>query len=73
MKKSTAVSVSILILLYFLSYGLFRQTHVENWEKDQKDYVIFPENGTFLYYFFRPASYLDGKLTGMNFHIGQHK
>ena len=73
MKKSTLISVAILILLYVLSYGWFRQTHLETWEKDDKDYVIFPTDKTFLYYFFRPLALIDGKLTGINFHIGQHR
>lgn len=73
MKKSSLIAVTILVLLYLFSYGWFRQTHLERWEKDGKDYVIFPENNAFLYYFFRPMTYLDAKVTGMNFHIGQHR
>ncbi len=72
MKKSTLISVAILLLLYVASYGWFRQTHIETWEKNGKDYVIFPED-KFLYYLFRPLSLIDGKLTGMSFHIGQHR
>lgn len=59
-------------MLYVASYGVFRQTHIETWEKDGNEYVIFPEN-KFLYYLFRPLSLIDGKLTGMGFHIGQHR
>lgn len=73
MKKSTLISVAILLFLYLASYGVFRQTHIETWEKDGKEYVIFPEDKIFLYYLFRPLSMIDGKLTGMNFHIGQHR
>lgn len=72
MRKTTLSSVILLFLLYSLCYGVFRQTHRETWEKDGKDYVIFPEN-KFLYYLFRPLSLIDGKITGINFHIGQHR
>ena len=71
MKKIILVSI-IIILLYFLSYIIFRQTHIEIWEKDEQAYVIFPEN-KIVYYIFRPATYLDEKLTDMKFHIGQHR
>ena len=67
-----ALAVLCLLLLYALGYGLFRQYHVEVWERDGRSYVIFPRGGRALYYLFRPASYLDGALTGMRFHIGPH-
>lgn len=73
MRKNTIISIVFLLILYLFSYGWFRQTHIEVWEKDGKDYVIFPADKVFLYYFFRPLSLIDGKLTGMNFHIGQHR
>ena len=73
MRKSTLISILILLFLYVSAYGWFRQTHIETWEKDGKEYVIFPEDKIYLYYFFRPLSLIDGKLTGMNFHIGQHR
>ena len=41
--------------------------------KDGHDYVIFPANPIFLYYFYRPAALVDGALTGMRFHIGPHR
>lgn len=73
MRKSTIISIVLLLVLYLISYGWFRQTHIEIWEKDGAEYVIFPENNLFLYYLFRPLSIIDRKLTGMNFHIGQHR
>lgn len=73
MKRSSIISVLILLTLYILSYGWFRQTHIEIWEKDGKEYVIFPEDKIFLYYLFRPLSMIDGKITGMSFHIGHHR
>ena len=71
-RKIIIYPILILILVYFGSYILFRQISIEVWEKDKKEYVIFPENKIF-YYLFRPLVLTDGKLTGMRFHIGQHR
>ena len=73
MKKPIVISIAILLVLYLMSYGWFRQTQTEIWGKNGKPYVIFPEGNLFLYYFFRPISIIDGKLTGIGFHIGQHR
>ncbi len=73
MKRVVLISLLISVLLYVLSYAWLRQTHVEIWERDNNAYVIFPDDKIYLYYFYRPLSYIDGKITGMNFHIGQHK
>lgn len=70
MKRLTMIFL-LVISLYTLSYIIFRQTHQEIWEKDNQAYVIFPEN-KFLYYLFRPLVLIDGKITSMQFHIGQH-
>lgn len=71
MKGKILLAIAVIFLFYVLSYVVFRQTHVEIWEKNGQAYVIFPED-TFLYYFYRPLVYTDGKITGMQFHIGQH-
>lgn len=71
MKKLTIIFV-IIISIYILSYIFVRQTHQEIWEKDNQTYVIFPENKV-LYYLFRPLVLIDGKMTAMQFHIGQHR
>lgn len=73
MKRAVSISLLIAVLLYVSSYAWFRQTHVEVWEKDRNAYVIFPADKVYLYYFYRPLSYLDGLMTGMKFHIGQHR
>ena len=65
--------IIFVFLLYFFSYIWIRRTHTEIWEKDGKAYVIFPENRVYLYYFYRPLSYVDGRITGIGFHIGQHR
>jgi hypothetical protein len=73
MKRNIVIAISVLILIYILSYAIFRQMNIEVWEKDNKAYVIFPADKVYLYYLFRPVSYLDGTLTGMRFHIGEHQ
>lgn len=65
--------VTILVLVYLASYAVFRVMNTETWEKDGRNYVIFPENNRFLYLTFRPLSYLDAALTGTGAHIGPHQ
>ena len=71
MKRFTG-SLILLVALYLGTYLWFRVTHVERWERDNQDYVIFPRSMV-LYYFYRPLTYLDAKATGMRFHIGPHR
>ena len=73
MKRNILISVIVVILLYFFSYLWIRQTRTEIWERDDNVYVIFPADRVYLYYFYRPLSYVDGTITGMRFHIGQHQ
>jgi hypothetical protein len=73
MRRAVLISLLIILLLYVSTYAWIRQTHVEVWEKDQNAYVIFPEDKVYLYYLYRPLSYLDNLITGMRFHIGQHR
>jgi hypothetical protein len=73
MKRKLLTAVLIIFAVYFLSYLWLRQTRVEVWEKDNKAYVIFPENQVYLYYLYRPLTYIDTSLTEMRFHIGQHR
>jgi hypothetical protein len=72
-KHKILILVLALFSLYTLSYIWLRETRTEVWEKDGKPYVIFPADKIYLYYFFRLISYLDGKLTGIGFHLGQHR
>jgi hypothetical protein len=65
---------AVALLLYVGAYLAFRQTHTETWERDKRAYVIFPESyGRPLYFAWRPLSYLDTALTGMQHHIGPHR
>jgi len=62
------------LLIYTGAYLVFRQSHIEVWERDKQAYVIFPEgSGSALYYAWRPLTYVDSTLTGMRFHIGPHR
>jgi hypothetical protein len=72
MRRNVIKAILILGLVYFLGYILIRQTKQEIWERDGKIYVIFPED-KFLYYLYRPLSLIDEKVTGIRFHIGQHR
>ena len=71
MKKKSAI-IGILIIIYTISYLIYRNSNIETWDKDGKDYVIFPKTHKWVYYIFRPATYIDSKFTKMQFHIGPH-
>jgi len=70
--KKVFVLTTVLAAIYITSYLVLRNTHSEIWDKDGKAYVIFPKEQVWMYYLYRPMSYIDGKLTGMGFHIGPH-
>ncbi|MGE0772871.1 MAG: hypothetical protein AB7K37_14240 [Cyclobacteriaceae bacterium] len=70
MRKKTLLIV--IIALYALTYLAFRSRHIEKWDQDGHRYVIFPRDSLWIYYLYRPLTYLDGQLTGMRFHIGPH-
>ena len=73
MKRTLLISTIAVFLIYLISYVWLRQTHAEVWEKDGQTYMIFPAAKVYLYYIYRPLSYIDGNLTGMRYHIGPHK
>jgi len=64
---------AVAVGVYLASYVAFRRSHVEIWTGDGRPYVIVPAGRPALYYFFRPAMYVDGGATGMRFHIGPHR
>ncbi len=72
-RKNLLMLFAVLVFLYATSYLVFRQTHIEVWEQDKREYVIFPTGGEYLYYLFRPMTYMDSTITGMRFHIGSHR
>ena len=73
MKRKLIFIIIVTLLLYITSYIIFRQTHVEKWDKDNNNYVIFPKSQVWVYYLYRPATYIDSKLTPIRFHIGPHQ
>ena len=66
------ITLSIIVFAYFGSFVMIRRANSKVWEKDGQTYVIFPPERVYLYYLFRPVSYLDGAVTGIRFHIGEH-
>lgn len=60
-----------LFAAYVVGYLGYRQTHLERWERDGRDYVIFGSNAP--YYLFRPLSHIDRFATGVGTHIGPHR
>ena len=73
MKRKFLGALLIIVAAYVLSYIWLRQTRMEIWEKDNQTYVIFPANNIYVYYLYRPLTLIDGTMTGMRFHIGQHR
>lgn len=65
--------IAIVAALYVFSYLLFRSTNVETLDKDGNPYVIFPKGQIWVYYLYRPLTYVNSKLTSMRFHIGSHE
>jgi hypothetical protein len=60
-----------LLAAYVVCYLGYRQTHLERWARDGRDYVIFASSAP--YYIFRPMSHLDRFATGVGAHIGPHR
>jgi hypothetical protein len=64
--------VFLVLVIYALGYFCFRQSHIENWDYDKQDYVMFPAGQMWLYRTFTPAMHVDKQWTGMLFQIGPH-
>ena len=60
-----------LSIAYVVGYLGYRQTHLERWDRDGREYVIFGSRAN--YYAFRPLRYLDRAATGVGTHIGPHR
>ena len=63
--------ITSLLIVYLSLYFFYRMTHIETWTVDEEEYVVFGSRASYL--FFRPATYLDGALTGVRFHLGPHR
>ena len=73
MKTKAFIGLLILLLIYFGSYILMRESYAEVFNHYGNKEVIFLNDKVYLYYLYRPLSYIDGAVTGMKFHIGQHR
>ena len=71
--KKRLIIIGALGTVYVSSYLIFRNANVETWDKDGNEYVIFPKGQIWVYYLYRPLTYLDSKVTTMRFHIGPHE
>jgi hypothetical protein len=71
--KLFGLTVLVLAICYVGGYVALRAVATERWEADGQHYVMFPQNQAYLYYLWRPLTYLDAALTGMRFHIGPHQ
>jgi hypothetical protein len=70
--RKIIISVVLMFFIYGAGYIWFRNSNIQVWAQDGHSYVIFPANRTFVYYLYRPLTYVDGFLTSMRFHIGPH-
>jgi hypothetical protein len=41
--KRSLLILLVLVLIYVGSYAWFRSAHIERWDRDGRDYVIFPQ------------------------------
>ncbi len=73
MKIKAFIALLILLLIYFGSYIFVRQSYAKVLNNHGDKEVIFPDDKVHLYYFYRPLSYIDGAITDMKFHIGEHR
>ncbi len=73
MKIKVFIALIILLLIYFSGYIFVRQSYAVVLNHSGDNEVIFPDDKVYLYYLYRPLSYVDGAMTGMKFHIGQHR
>ena len=67
------LNAGLVVAMYLAGYAGIRTTNTEVWEQDGHSYVLFPKNAIYLYYLYRPMSYLDNAVTGMRSHIGPHQ
>jgi len=43
--KRLVLILFVFILIYIGSYAFFRSPHIERWNQNGRDYIIFPESG----------------------------
>jgi hypothetical protein len=62
---------AVVVVLYIGGYLVYRVTHVQVWQVDDRAYVMF--GSRVAWYLLRPVSRLDAAATGMRFHLGPHR
>ena len=68
LRNFIALIVSLTVA-YTTLYAVYRATHIETWGDDPV--VVFGSRASYL--FFRPAVYVDERVTDMRFHLGPHR
>jgi hypothetical protein len=69
--RHTSLTMAVALLAYVGSYAWYSASHLEVRAEDGKSYVIF--GSSIAYYVFRPITYIDAAISGMQFHIGPHR
>lgn len=62
---------AVALAAYVAAYAGYRQTRIERWDRDGREYVLYGSHAVYL--LFRPMSYADQALTGTGAHLGPHR
>lgn len=71
--KALARFALAVLTLYVTSYIVLRSRWTHKWERDDRNYMMFPASPLWIYYLYRPLCHVDGRLSGLGFHIGPHR
>ncbi|MBV9462906.1 MAG: hypothetical protein JO317_01640 [Verrucomicrobiae bacterium] len=71
-RGSTHLAVTLLAILamYCASYVFYRDSNAQITTRDGQTYIVYTDSQMPAYYFYRPAAYIDSRLTGAKMHIG---
>lgn len=70
-RRRAAVFAGVAFAAYVAAYAGYRHAHLERWERDGRDYVLYGSRAVYL--LFRPMSHADQALTGAGAHLGPHR
>lgn len=70
--KRLVFVVAIVLVVYLRSYALYRSANLKHRADDGRGYVSY-ENKPALYYFYRPVSYVDARLTRVRSRLHVHE
>ncbi len=71
--KALARFALVALVLYVTSYMVLRSRWTRTWDRDGRNYMLFPESPLWIYHLYRPLCHVDGRLSGLGFHIGPHQ